>query len=86
MSAAFLGRRFLSADPAMVERFGDPFRPLEPNCQVIQFSQPLTPAQLQQAADELFGEETYYVKVDTTLPERQKRAWERKSEPGNGEE
>jgi hypothetical protein len=35
----------------MVKQFGDPFRPLEPECQVIQFDQPLTPAQLQQAAD-----------------------------------
>ncbi len=35
---------------------------------------------LQRAADEQFGEETYYVKVDTTLPERQQRRWER----GNG--
>jgi len=40
----------------------------------------------QQAADELFGEETYYAKIDTTVPERQKRAWERKTELGNGEE
>jgi len=40
--------------------------------------------QLQKAADDLFGEETYYAKVDTTPPERTKRAWERKSE--NGEE
>jgi hypothetical protein len=42
--------------------------------------------QLQQAADDLFGEETYYAKVDTSLPERQKRAWERKPELANGEE
>lgn len=41
--------------------------------------------ELQQAADELFGEETYYAKVDTALPERQQRRWERKSE-SNGEE
>jgi DNA polymerase-3 subunit alpha len=40
--------------------------------------------QLQQAADELFGEETYYAKVDTSLPERQRRAWERKPEMANG--
>jgi len=40
---------------------------------------------LQQAADELFGEETYYAKVDPTLPERQPRRWERRSENGNGE-
>ena len=41
--------------------------------------------QLQQRADELFGEETYYVKVDMTLPEKQQR-WGKKAESGNGEE
>jgi len=35
---------------------------------------------LQQAADELFGEETYYAKADTSLPERPRRSWERKPE------
>ena len=46
----------------------------------------VTPSrQLQEAADNQFGEETYYVKVDTTLPERQQR-WARKTEYGNGEE
>jgi len=35
----------------MVERFGDPFRPLELDCRVIQFSQPLSPSQLRKAAD-----------------------------------
>jgi DNA polymerase-3 subunit alpha len=40
--------------------------------------------QLQQAVDDLFGEETYYAKVDTSLPERQKRGWERR--PENGDE
>jgi internalin A len=44
-----LGRRFLTTDPGMIERFGDPFRPLEPECKVIQFDWPLTPAQLQRA-------------------------------------
>jgi len=34
----------------------------------------------QKAADELFGEETYYVKVDTNVPERAPRRWERKTE------
>jgi internalin A len=43
--------RFLSTDRAMVAQFGDPFRPLEPDCEVIQFTEPLTPAQLRQAAD-----------------------------------
>jgi DNA polymerase-3 subunit alpha len=35
---------------------------------------------LQQAADDLFGEETYYAKADTTLPERPQRRWERRPE------
>jgi DNA polymerase-3 subunit alpha len=39
---------------------------------------------LQNEADARFGEETYYAKVDTSLPERQKRSWEKKS--GNGGE
>ena len=42
--------------------------------------------ELQQAADAQFGEETYYVKVDTSLPERQRRNWEKKSDTGNGED
>ena len=42
----------------------------------------VTPSlELQTAIDELLGEETYYAKVDHTLPERQKRRWERKAEP-----
>jgi DNA polymerase-3 subunit alpha len=44
--------------------------------------------QLQHEADARFGEETYYAKVDLTLPERQSR-WPRKGEAnghGNGEE
>jgi DNA polymerase-3 subunit alpha len=45
----------------------------------------VTPSQkLQQDADAQFGEETYYVKVDTSLPERQKRSWERKPDNNNG--
>ncbi len=39
--------------------------------------------QLQQAADELLGEETYYAKVDSSLPERAPRRWERRTD-GNG--
>ena len=42
--------------------------------------------QLQEQADQQFGEETYYVKVDTSLPERTQRRWERKSESANGAE
>jgi DNA polymerase-3 subunit alpha len=46
----------------------------------------VTPSrQLQAAVDEKFGEDTYYVKVDTSLPEKQQR-WGRKSDSGNGEE
>jgi DNA polymerase III alpha subunit len=40
---------------------------------------------LEQAANRIFGEETYYAKVDTALPERQRR-WERKPDYANGEE
>jgi len=36
--------------------------------------------ELQREADELFGEETYYASVDTSLPERQRQRWERSSE------
>jgi DNA polymerase-3 subunit alpha len=41
---------------------------------------------LQKAADERFGEETYYAKVDTTLPQRTPRQWEKKSYGGSGED
>ncbi|HVU08320.1 MAG TPA: DNA polymerase III subunit alpha [Verrucomicrobiae bacterium] len=46
----------------------------------------VTPSQeLQREADARFGEETYYAKVDTSLPERQSR-WPRKNGANNGEE
>ena len=46
----------------------------------------VTPSlKLQHEADARFGEETYYAKVDMTLPERQSR-WPRKTENGNSEE
>jgi DNA polymerase-3 subunit alpha len=38
--------------------------------------------ELQQAADDLLGEETYYAKVDASLPERAPRRWERRPENG----
>ena len=41
---------------------------------------------LQQAADDMFGEETYYAKADTSLPERTPRRWERKAELVGAEE
>jgi len=41
---------------------------------------------LQQAANDLFGEGTYYAKVDLTIPPRPSRRWERRETPGgNGE-
>jgi DNA polymerase III subunit alpha len=40
---------------------------------------------LQHAVDTRFGEETYYAKVDTSLPERARRSWEKKTSNG-GEE
>jgi DNA polymerase-3 subunit alpha len=42
--------------------------------------------ELQKAADEMLGEETYYAKVDTSLPERAPRRWERKPEMAGVEE
>ena len=38
---------------------------------------------LQQATDDLFGPETYYPKVDTSLPERQQRRWDKSGENGD---
>jgi DNA polymerase-3 subunit alpha len=40
---------------------------------------------LEHAANKIFGEETYYAKVDTSLPEKQKRSWERKTESNGAE-
>ncbi|MBI3414788.1 MAG: DNA polymerase III subunit alpha [Verrucomicrobia bacterium] len=40
---------------------------------------------LEQAVNEMFGEDTYYAKVDASLPERAPRRWERKSEAGGDE-
>jgi DNA polymerase-3 subunit alpha len=41
---------------------------------------------LQKAVDDLFGEDTYYAKADTALPERAPRRWERRNGNGSGEE
>lgn len=35
--------------------------------------------EFEQAVNDLLGEESYYVKVDTKLPEREKKPWEKKS-------
>src|SRR5205085_8016312 len=40
---------------------------------------------LQQAADEMFGEDTYYAKVDTAPPERPPRKWERQPDYAEAE-
>ena len=42
--------------------------------------------ELQKAVDGMFGEETYYAKVDTSLPERTPRKWEKKSFESNGDD
>ncbi len=42
--------------------------------------------QLQKAADERFGNETYYAKVDSALPERAPRKWEKRGGGDNGDE
>ncbi len=47
----------------------------------------VTPSlELEHAVNKLLGEKTYYAKVDTSLPERQKRSWERKTDSGGGGE
>jgi DNA polymerase-3 subunit alpha len=49
----------------------------------------VTPSrELQKAANEMFGAETYYAAVDTSLPERAQRKWEKRAEfnGGGGEE
>jgi DNA polymerase-3 subunit alpha len=43
----------------------------------------VTPSlELEHAANKLFGEETYYAKVDTSLPEKTRRSWEKKNDSG----
>jgi DNA polymerase-3 subunit alpha len=37
--------------------------------------------ELERAVEEMFGEHTYYARIDSTLPERQGRRWEKKAEP-----
>jgi DNA polymerase-3 subunit alpha len=41
--------------------------------------------ELEHAVNKLLGEKTYYAKVDMSLPERQKRSWERKTDNGDDE-
>ena len=45
------GRRMLRTDAKSIAYFGDPFRPLEPECKVIQFEQSLTEEQLRCAGE-----------------------------------
>jgi DNA polymerase-3 subunit alpha len=45
----------------------------------------VTPSRaLQESADAQFGKDTYYAKVDTTMPERPQRRWERKADENGG--
>ena len=47
----------------------------------------VTPAlDLEHAANRLFGDQTYYAKIDTSLPEKARRSWERKPSNGGGGE
>jgi DNA polymerase-3 subunit alpha len=46
----------------------------------------VTPSrELQKAADETFGADTYYAAVDTSLPERAQRKWEKRAEANGGD-
>jgi len=38
--------------------------------------------ELEHEANRLFGEKTYYARVDTSLPEKPRRTWEKKNGPG----
>ena len=42
--------------------------------------------ELEHAANKLFGEETYYAKVDASLPEKARRSWEKKPNSGGDSE
>jgi DNA polymerase-3 subunit alpha len=41
--------------------------------------------ELQERVEARFGPESYYPRVDSSLPERQQRRWERRPDNGNGE-
>src|SRR5665213_1631824 len=46
----------------------------------------VTPSlELEHAANKIFGEETYYAKVDASLPEKARRSWEKKNGSGSEE-
>ena len=42
--------------------------------------------QLAEAADQMFGEETFYAKVDTSVPERAMKKWEKRNGNGNSDD
>ena len=45
----------------------------------------VTPSlELEHEMNRQFGEKTYYAKVDTSLPEKARRSWEKKPEKGGG--
>jgi hypothetical protein len=39
---------------------------------------------LEHAVNKMFGEKTYYARVDASLPEKAKRSWEKKNNGGGG--
>ncbi len=43
------GRRMLRTDAQSLAHFGDPFRPLEPECKVVQFERPLSEEEFRRA-------------------------------------
>jgi DNA polymerase-3 subunit alpha len=47
----------------------------------------VTPSiELEHAVNKIFGEKTYYARVDSSLPEKAKRSWEKKPNNGSGGE
>ena len=62
--ATSLGRRFLTTDRGVFERYDDPFElPLEPDCRVIQFDEALTP-------DSSLGDYLDYIKPGSPFRQR----------------
>ena len=47
----------------------------------------VTPSlELEHTVNRLYGEQTYYAKIDASLPEKARRSWEKKPAGGGGEE
>lgn len=56
-------RRMLDPWPGQVERLGDPFRPLEPECEVVQFGRALTDEQYRRAGEILAAKPDTWLRV-----------------------